>query len=138
MRALDHYDYAVVRVVPRADREEFVNVGVVLSCQSADVLACAFEPDPMRLRVIDPAIDLELVARHLDAFRRICEGAADAGAIAAMPRRRRFEWLTARRSALIRTSAVHVGRCPARAGVVDATGLLSHLLDRMVRVAPAP
>ncbi|HRN61646.1 MAG TPA: DUF3037 domain-containing protein [Luteimonas sp.] len=128
MRAHDSYDYAVIRVVPRVERGEFINVGVIVSCEKAGYLKAVIEPDEARLRALDPRIDLPTLQRHLDAIRRICEGGPDAGPIGLLPPRARFHWLTAQRSAMIQTSQVHMGRC----GDMDA--VVEHLMDRMVRV----
>jgi hypothetical protein len=125
--ALHTYDYAVIRVVPRVEREEFVNAGVVVSCEGAKLLAAAIELDEPRLLALDPQVDLELVRRHLLAIPLICAGGADAGPIGALPPRARFHWLTAKRSSIIQTSPVHAGRC------TDAAALLEHLWARMVR-----
>jgi len=124
------YDYAVIRVVPRVERAEFVNVGVILACQQHDLLEARIEVDEARLRALDPDIDLATVRRHLDAIRAICSGGAAAGALAGLSRRERFDWLTAPRSAMIQTSPVHSGRCS------DAQATLEHLLQTMVRVPP--
>lgn len=120
------YDYAVVRVVPRVERGEFVNAGVLLSCRDGGYLGAAFALDDARLRALDPNVDIDLVRSQLAGIERIVAGAADAGEIARLPLRARFHWLTAQRSALIQTSPVHGGRCaePAKA--------LQHLLQRMV------
>lgn len=120
------YDYAVVRVVPRVERGEFVNAGVLLSCRDGGYLGAAFALDDARLRALDPHVDIDLVRSQLAGIERIVAGAADAGEIARLPLRARFHWLTAQRSALIQTSPVHGGRCaePAKA--------LQHLLQRMV------
>jgi hypothetical protein len=128
MPTLTAYDYAVVRVVPRVEREEFLNVGVIVSCESARRLEAAIEFDEARLRALDPTVDLDLLREHLAAIPRICAGDADAGPIAALPQRARFHWLTARRSTIVQTSPVHRGQCaePALA--------LEHLLQRMVRL----
>ena len=123
------YDYAVIRVVPRVERAEFVNVGVIVACQDQDLLEARFEIDETRLRALDPAIDLATVRRHLDAIGAICSGGESAGALGRLSRRERFDWLTAPRSAMIQTSPVHSGRC----GDVEAT--LEHLMQTMVRVA---
>ena len=128
MRTLATYDYAVIRVVPRVEREEFVNAGVIVSCASAKLLVAAIELDETRLRALDPEVDLELVRRHLAAIPAICAGGKDAGPIGEVPHRARFHWLTAKRSSIIQTSPVHSGRC------VDTGTLVEHLLDRMVRV----
>ena len=121
------YDYAVIRVVPRVEREEFVNVGVVVSCESAALLEARIELVEARLLALDPSVDLELVRRHLAAIPAICAGNADAGPIARLPARARFHWLTAKRSSIIQTSPVHAGRC------VDTATLIDHLMRRMVR-----
>ncbi len=128
MRAADSYDYAVIRVVPRVEREEFINVGILLSCERSGYLRARIELDEARVRAIDPDIDIESLRRHLDTIPRICEGGAQAGPIGLLPKRARFHWLTARRSAIIQTSSVHMGKC----GDMDA--ILEHLMDRMVRV----
>ena len=80
MRTPVVYDYAVIRVVPRVEREEFINAGVLISCQATRTLAAAMALDPARLRALDPHVDVETVARHLDAIVRICRGDADGGA----------------------------------------------------------
>ena len=126
MRAL--YDYAVVRVVPRVEREEFVNVGVVVSCESAKLLAARIELDEARLLALDPNVDLALVRRHLEAIPLICAGGPESGPIGALPPRARFHWLTAKRSSIIQTSPVHAGRC------TDAATIVEHLMARMVRL----
>lgn len=122
------YDYAIVRVVPRVEREEFVNVGVIVSCPDANLLTAAIELDEVRVRAIDPSVDLEAVRAHLDAVVRICRGGAEAAPIGLLPPRARFHWLTARRSAIIQMSPVHTGRTSTPEGVLE------HLLARMVRV----
>lgn len=127
MHALDTYDYAVIRVVPRVEREEFINVGILLSCERSGYLQARIELDEARVRALDPSIDLDSLRRHLDTIPRICEGGAQAGPIGLLPKRARFHWLTAKRSAIIQTSPVHMGKC----GDMDA--ILEHLLDRMVR-----
>jgi len=127
----ESYDYAVIRAVPRVERGEFLNVGVIVSCEKTGFLKAAVELDETRLRALDPGLDIPTLRRHLDAIERICEGGPDAGPIGLLPRRARFHWLTARRSALIQTSAVHMGRC----GDMDA--IVEHLMGRMVRIPAA-
>jgi hypothetical protein len=123
------YDYAVIRVVPRVEREEFVNVGVILSCPAqGDLLDARIELDAARLHALDPTLDLDDLTRHLDAIPRICRGGDDAGPIGRLPARERFRWLTAVRSTMIQCSPVHTGRCDEAAVTIDA------LMDRMVRV----
>ena len=127
MPTLAAYDYAVVRVVPRVEREEFLNVGVIVSCESTRLLEARIELDVPRLLAFDPTVDLELLRQHLAAIPRICAGEPDAGPIAALPQRARFHWLTARRSTIVQTSPVHRGQCAAPAQALE------HLLARMVR-----
>ncbi len=124
----DTYDYAVIRVVPRVEREEFVNVGIILSCPTAKFLEARIELDEARLLALDPRIDLDTVRRHLAAMEAICAGGPGSGPIGLLPQRARFHWLTARRSSIIQTSPVHLGRC------TQAGDSLEHLMDRMVRV----
>lgn len=132
MRAHDTYDYAVIRVVPRVEREEFVNVGVILSCEASRYLEARIELDEARVLALDPHLDLEALRRHLDSIPAICKGGAEAGPIGLLPPRARFHWLTAKRSAVIQTSPVHMGKC------ADMDATMEHLLERMVRVGPAP
>jgi hypothetical protein len=107
--ALCSYDYAVIRVVPRVEREEFINVGVILSCPSRDFLQVRIALDAARLQALDPGLDPEMVRRHLRSFEVICRGGPDALAIGALKPRERFYWLVAPRSTVIQTSAVHGG-----------------------------
>lgn len=132
MPALCSYDYAVVRVVPRVEREEFINAGVILSCQERDYLAAAMELDQARLTALDPQADLAVIHRHLAGIERICAGGEQAGAIGRLTRRERFHWLVAPRSTVIQTSPVHSGRC------TDLAQTLEHLLDVMVRPPVVP
>ena len=121
------YDYAVIRVVPRVEREEFVNVGVIVSCPTSGLLEAGIELDPARVRALDPQLDLDTVRAHLAAIATICRGGPDSGPIGQLPARARFHWLTARRSSIIQMSPVHTGRSRAPAGILE------HLLTRMVR-----
>lgn len=126
METHDIYDYAIVRVVPRVEREEFINAGVILSCQRSGFLQAAMSLDEARLRALDPAADVDTIRRHLAAIVSICAGDESCGPIAQLPYRSRFHWLTARRSAIIQTSPVHTGRC------TDAAAALAHIMQRMV------
>ena len=130
MHAPEVYDYAIVRVVPRVEREEFINAGVILSCQRSGFLQAAIALDEARLLAMDPQADIDTVRRHLAAIVAICAGDAGCGPIARLPYRQRFHWLTAKRSAIIQTSPVHTGRC------TDAAVALEHIMDRMVRPLP--
>lgn len=120
------FDYAVVRVVPHVEREEFLNVGVILLCPAADFLKALFHVDEKRLYALAPELDIKEVQKHLEAMQLICEGGEQAGPIGRLPRRSRFEWLVAPRSTIIQTSAVHAGLC------TDPQKSLEQLLRKMV------
>jgi hypothetical protein len=126
----DHssYDYAIVRVVPRVEREEFVNVGVIVSCPRKEFLEARIEVDVNRLQALDPSIDIEAIQTYLASIPAICAGGSQGGTIGRLSRRERFDWLVAPRSTIIQTSKVHTGRC------TDPATLLEHLLNTMVRV----
>lgn len=128
MRAPCSYDYAIVRVVPRVDREEFINVGVIVSCPALDHLAARIELDEARLLALHPGIDLELVRQNLASIPAICAGGRGSGPIGRLTPRERFHWLVAPRSTMIQTSAVHTGRGEQPSQVME------NLLDKMVRV----
>ena len=127
MHAQCSYDYAVIRVVPHVERQEFLNVGVILWCQEQDFLDARVELDEARLRVLDGSADLDAVRRHLASFSIICAGGKDSGPIGQLSKRERFDWLVAPRSTIIQTSAVHSGRCN------DVAATMERLLDSMVR-----
>ena len=121
------YDYAIVRVVPRVERGEQVNVGVILSCVDGDFLEARIEVDPARLLALDPALDLDEIQAGLDAIITVCAGGPAAGPIGALPPRGRFRWLVSPRSTVIQMSPVHTGR------TTDPAAALERLLDTMVR-----
>jgi hypothetical protein len=124
------YDYAIVRVVPRVEREEFINAGVILSCQAQDFLDARIELDESRLLALDPGVDLEAVRVNLASIPLVCAGGPAAGPIGKLATRERFHWLVAPRSTIIQTSAVHSGRCQ------DPAAALDHLVRKMVRARP--
>ena len=128
MRDHNSYDYAVVRIVPRVEREEFVNVGVIVSCPQKEFLEARIQVDESRLKALDPTIDIEAIRANLASIPAICAGGAQGGTIGKLSRRERFDWLVAPRSTMIQTSKVHTGRC------TDPSTLLEHLLDKMVLV----
>lgn len=130
MPATRSYDYAVIRVVPRVERQEFVNAGVIVWCREQDLLEARIELDEARLRALDATVDIAAVRRHLDSITRICAGGVGAGELGKLSKRERFDWLVAPRSTIIQTSPVHAGRC------ADVNDTLEHLLATMVR-APA-
>jgi len=120
------YDYAVVRVVPKVDREEFINAGVIVSCPELSFLEARIRLNEARLLALDPSVDLELVRKHLASIPTICRGGDGAGSIGQLPQRQRFHWLVAPRSTVIQTSPVHTGRCG------DPAAALEHLVTTMV------
>jgi hypothetical protein len=114
-------------VVPRVDREEFINAGVILSCPECSFLEARINLDESRLLALDPTVDLEMVRTHLASIPTICKGGDDAGPIGQLTQRDRFYWLVAPRSTVIQTSPVHTGQC------ADPAAALEHLLTTMVR-----
>ena len=132
MRKRYPFDYAVVRVVPRVDRGEFLNAGVILFSSTAAFLDARIGCDHKRLKALAPGIDIAMIDSYLDSIPKVCAGAADAGAIGSLPQRARFHWLVAPRSTMIQTSPVHVGRSP------DPARALEDLLNEFVRVPAKP
>lgn len=122
------FEYAVLRVVPRVERGEFINAGVILYCQDAGFLDARIHLDPERLRALDPRLDPEVVRAHLEAARSICAGGEGAGAVGLLPPGQRFGWLTAPRSTVVQPSPVHTGLAddPEKA------------LDRLLRIMVLP
>lgn len=127
MHALRTYDYSVVRVVPRVERGEFVNAGIVLSCDIEKILRAAIELDQAALLAIHAAVDLDLVMQTLATIPTICAGGERAGEIGRLSARERFHWLVSPKSTIVQMSPVHTGQC----GDVDAA--LEHLMNSMVR-----
>jgi Protein of unknown function (DUF3037) len=127
VHAPSSYDYAVIRVVPRVERQEFVNAGVIVWCREKDLLEARIELDESRAQALDATLDLDEARRHLASIAVVCAGGAEAGAIGKLSKRERFDWLVAPRSTIIQTSAVHTGRS------ADVAGTLEHLLDTMIR-----
>lgn len=127
MRELRTYDYAIVRVVPRVDRGEFVNAGIILSCNVERILKARIELDEVALLALDADVDLEMVHEALATIPRICLGGPSAGPIGRLSARERFHWLVSPKSTIVQTSPVHTGQCQ------DADDALEHLMDRMIR-----
>lgn len=103
------YEYAVIRVVPRVEREEFINVGVLICHWKRDFLGCKLLMNSKKLLMLDPLADVEMIQLNLSSFEKICTGALDGGNIARMDLASRFRWLTAVRSSIIQTSRPHSG-----------------------------
>ena len=124
------YDYAVIRVVPRVERGEQVNVGVILSCPDLDYLDAGIELDEAAVLALDPAADLETILANLATIPAVCRGGAAAGPIGELPPRGRFRWLVSPRSTIIQPSPVHTGR------TANPAKCLEHLVERLVRRSP--
>ncbi|MCC2548226.1 DUF3037 domain-containing protein [Hymenobacter sp. BT175] len=105
------FEYAVIRVMPRVEREEFLNVGVIVYCASQGFLQTRFALNEERLRVFAGELDMAELQERLRAFERICAGRREGGTIGQLPLASRFRWLTATRSTVVQTSPVHPGRC---------------------------
>jgi hypothetical protein len=115
-----------LKVIPRVERGECINAGVVLYCQSDGFLGARVHLEPARLTALDPGADLEAVRAHLEAFRSVCAGGPEAGAVGGLPIRERFGWLVAPRSTVVQPSEVHTGLTD------DPEAELERLLQRMV------
>jgi DUF3037 family protein len=120
------YEYAVVRLVPRVDREEFLNVGIVLYAAGEKFLQVKFHINEDRLRAFFPNIDIEEIKKYLESFERICKGGRDAGPLGELPVSQRFRWLSATRSTVVQVSKVHTGLCK------DSEAKLEQLFGELV------
>ncbi len=125
----DSFDYALIRVVPRVEREEFINAGVILFCRARRFLGARIALDRERLMALDPTVDLALIERCLALIPLICEGGPEAGPIGRLEQAERFHWLSSPRSSSIQPSPVHTGLCHEHPAVV-----LDRLLETMVLV----
>jgi hypothetical protein len=126
------FEYAIVRVVPHVEREEFVNAGAIVFCDAHDFLSARISLNEARLLALAPDVDLALVRRHLDAIPRICEGGPSGGPIGRLTTRERWQWLVAPRSTILQTSPPHVGLTE------DPMAWLERLLDHVVRASSRP
>jgi hypothetical protein len=124
----DPFQYAIVRVVPRVERGEFVNAGVVLFCRTRDYLAAQIELDEARLAALSPALDVAEIRSHLDALVRIAAGDPEGGPLAQLEQSERFHWLVAPSSTMIQASPVHTGLSE------DPEETLAHLVATLVAV----
>jgi hypothetical protein len=120
------FEYAVVRVVPKVEREEFLNVGVILYCRELNFLQVMYSLNEERLQIFCTQIDKQELMQNLQSFERICIGSKDAGPIGSLDIAGRFRWLTATRSTIIQTSKVHPGFC------TDPTETLTRLYTQLV------
>ena len=126
MPALSSFDYAIVRVVPHVEREEFINAGAIVYCLQRDFLAARVYLDQSRLLILAPDVDADVVQEHLEAIPRICRGGENAGPIGQLPTKERWHWLVSPRSTQVQRGPVHSGLC------ADPTRALDELLKKMV------
>lgn len=126
MQGKQLFEYAVIRVVPRVEREEFLNVGVILFCAGRKYLNAIFEIDEARLLSFCKSIDLDAIRANVSSVKLICQGGAYAGPIGKLDAPSRFRWITATRSTVVQCSKVHPGFC------VDPEEMLLHLQQQLV------
>ncbi|MBI2274033.1 MAG: DUF3037 domain-containing protein [Chitinophagaceae bacterium] len=120
------FEYAIIRIVPRVEREEFFNVGVVLFCKKLDFLEVKYVLPEEKIRLFCDMLQMEELKEYLSSFEKICRGTADGGPIALLDKASRFRWLTATRSTVLQTSKVHPGLCD------DPEQALQRLFDQLV------
>jgi Protein of unknown function (DUF3037) len=120
------FEYAVIRVMPRVEREEFINVGVILYCAKQKYLNALFQVDHIKLEALNCELESEWIAANLNAILNICRGGREAGPIGLLDMPSRFRWLTATRSTVVQTSKVHPGFC------IDAGETLQDLFEKLV------
>ena len=120
------FEYAVIRVMPRVEREEFINVGVIVYCRSLGFLKTLYTLNETRLRALSAELDLDEVGERIQAFEKICAGRREGGTIGQLGIAERFRWLTATRSTIVQSSPVHPGLC------TDAGETLTKLFDQLV------
>ena len=111
MQGKQIYEYALIRVVPRVEREEFLNVGAILLCKRKKFLDVKIHLDEKRVSAFSDQVDLDELKEHLDVWKWICEGGKEGGEIGKLDIASRFRWLTATRSTIIQSSKVHTGVC---------------------------
>ncbi len=121
------FEYAVIRIVPQVEREEFMNAGVVLYCPDHKFLKAVIKLDEQRIQAFSPKLDLAELRKYTEAFIQICQGSANGGPIGKLSVPERFRWLTARRSTILQTSVVHPGLCR------EASEMLSRLFSQLVQ-----
>lgn len=121
------FEYATIRYVPRVEREEFLNIGVILYCPSLRFLQTTMGVNKERLHAFSPGFEIEDLEKHLVIFEKIGKGGPEGGTIGMLPLSSRFRWLTATRSTIVQTSTVHLGLCK------DPEETLARLYDQQVK-----
>ena len=120
------YEYAIIRVVPRVEREEFINIGVILYAKRKRYLGMRYHLDEKRLAAFGDTIDTDLIRNYLTAWESVCQGGKIGGTIGSLDMASRFRWLTANRSSIIQSSATHSGLC------VDPAQMLADIFERYI------
>jgi hypothetical protein len=128
MQEHHNFEYAIIRIVPQVEREEFLNIGVILYCRQHDFLQMRFTLDEKRLLSLNPKASVADIRSHLEAYEKITNGEPAGGPIAALDIASRFRWLTAKRSTIVQSSAVHPGLCR------EPAVTLAHLFEQLVLV----
>ena len=128
MQAKATYEFAIIRVVPQVEREEFINVGVIVFSKSKNFLGIKYKIDKKRLTSLNPDIDIDLIQKYLAAWKAICEGGKEGGEIGQMEKSYRFRWLASNRSTILQTSKVHPGLCQ------DSESILEELFEKYVLI----
>lgn len=126
MQNKDVFEYAIIRIIPRVERGEFVNAGVVVYCKKQQFLKALIHPNAQRIQALYKDADIVEIENHLKAFEQICSGNKEAGPIAALDVPSRFRWLTAKRSTIIQASEIHPGLCS------DPHAVLEKLFNQLV------
>ena len=121
------FEYGVIRVVPHVEREEFLNIGIILYCSGQEFLQTMFELNEARLLALCKSLDIDELRKHIASIERICQGGEQAGPIGKLSRAERFRWLTATRSTILQSSKVHPGLCS------DASEMLTRLYAQLVK-----
>lgn len=121
------YDYAIIRVVPRVERGEFINAGVILFCSEMAFLDACIALDEAKVRALAPQVDIDSIREHLETIPRVAAGGKDAGPIGMLTQRERFHWLVSPRSTIVQLSPVHTGM------TTEPRKDLEQLMERVVR-----
>jgi len=113
------YEYAIIRVVPRVEREEFLNVGIILYCSKQGFLEAKIQVNEERFKAFPCTIETDELQAYLGTWDLICKGGKEGGPIGLLPIASRFRWLTSTRSTIIQTSKVHPGFCESASETIE-------------------
>jgi len=120
------YEFAIIRYVPKVEREEFINIGAIVLCKRLNYLQMKFNIDEKKLKIFSEEADLDLIEEYLLGWQAVCKGGVEGGKIGALETHVRFRWLTANRSTIIQSSEVHSGLC------FDPAQTLKSIFDKYV------